>query len=147
MLAKTYQSAMNMLARREHSVFELTRKLQQKDFPSELIQEVIERLVADNLLNDERYAEAYVRMRSARGFGLQRIRMEMKERGIASELISDAIEQSEIDWNALALEVRNQKFGEQPAEEFSLRAKQMKFLQYRGFSHAQINAAVTGLDD
>ena len=147
MLAKTYQSAMNMLARREHSVFELTCKLQQKDFPSELIQEVIERLVADNLLNDERYAEAYVRIRSARGFGLQRIRMEMKERGVASELISDAIEQSEIDWNELALEVKSKKFGEQPAEEFTLRAKQMKFLQYRGFSHAQINAAVIGLDD
>ena len=147
MLAKTYQSAMNMLARREHSVFELTRKLQQKDFPFELIQEVIERLVADNLLSDERYAEAYVRMRSARGFGLQRIRMEMNERGIASELISEAIEQSDVDWHALALEVRYKKFGEQPAEELALRAKQMKFLQYRGFSHAQINAAVTGLDD
>jgi len=147
MLAKTYQSAMNMLARREHSVFELTRKLKQKDFPSELIEEVIERLVADNLLSDEHYAEAYVRMRSARGYGLQRIRMEMQERGVASELISEAIEKSEVDWNALAHEVRNKKFGEQRPEEFALRAKQMEFLQYRGFSHAQINAAVTGLDD
>ena len=147
MLAKTYQSAMNMLARREHSVFELTRKLQQKDFPSELIQQVIERLVADNLLSDERYAEAYVRMRSARGYGLQRIRMEMQERGVASELISDALDNSEVDWNALAQEVRNKKFGEQQPDEYALRAKQMKFLQYRGFSHAQINAAVTGLDD
>jgi len=147
MLDKTYQSAMNMLARREHSVFELARKLQQKDFPSEMITEVIEQLVADNLLSDERYAEAYIRMRSARGYGLQRIRMEMQERGVASELISDAIEQSEVDWVALALDVRNKKFGEQQPEEFSVRAKQMKFLQYRGFSHAQINAAVTGLED
>ena len=147
MLAKTYQSAMNMLARREHSVFELTRKLQQKDFPSELITEVIERLVADNLLSDECFAEAYLRMRSARGFGLQRIRLEMKERGVASELIGDAIEQSDIDWFALASDVRDRKFGEQYPQEFSLRARQMKFLQYRGFSHAQINAAVTGLDD
>jgi len=147
MLAKTYQSAMNMLARREHSVFELTRKLQQKDFPSELISEVIERLVADNLLSDERYAEAYVRMRSARGYGLQRIRMEIQERGVASELISDAIAQCEIDWHALALEVRNKKFGEQQPADFALRTKQMKFLEYRGFSHAQINAVVTGLDN
>jgi len=147
MLAKTYQSAMNMLARREHSVFELTRKLQQKDFPSELITEVIARLVADNLLSDERFAEAYLRMRSAKGYGLQRIRLEMKERGVASELIGDAIEQSDIDWYALASDVRDRKFGEQPPEEFALRARQMKFLQYRGFSHAQINAAVTGLDD
>jgi len=147
MLAKTYQSAMNMLARREHSVFELTRKLQQKDFPSELINEVIERLVVDNLLSDERYAEAYLRMRSARGYGLQRIRMEMQERGVADELISQAIEECDVDWIALAHDVRNKKFGEQPPAEFALRAKQMKFLQYRGFSHAQINAAVTGLDD
>ena len=147
MLAKTYQSAMNMLARREHSVFELTRKLEQKDFPSEMIKEVIERLIADNLLSDERFAEAYVRMRSARGFGLQRIRLEMKERGVDSYLIDRAIAESDVDWNALASEVRDRKFGEQRPEEFSLRAKQMKFLQYRGFSHAQINAAVTGLDD
>jgi len=147
MLAKTYQSAMNMLARREHSVFELTRKLQQKDFPSELINEVIERLVADRLLSDERFAEAYVRMRSARGYGLQRISMEMQERGVASELISHAIEQCDVDWIALAHDVRNKKFGEQQPAEFALRAKQMKFLQYRGFSHAQINAAITGLDD
>ena len=138
---------MNMLARREHSVFELTRKLQQKDFPSELIDEVVERLVADRLLSDERYAEAYLRMRSARGYGLQRIRMEMQERGVASELIGDAIEQSEVDWFALASEVRSRKFGEQCPEDFALRAKQMRFLQYRGFSHAQINAAVAGLDD
>jgi len=147
MLEKIYQSAMNMLARREHSVFELTRKLQQKDFPSEMVTEVVERLVADNLLSDERFAEAYLRMRSARGFGLQRIRLEMKERGIASELISDAIEQSDVDWYALANDVRGRKFGEQYPQEFALRAKQMKFLQYRGFSHEQINAAVTGLDD
>jgi len=136
-----------MLARREHSVFELTRKLQQKDFSSELIDEVIERLVADNLLSDERFAEAYLRMRSARGFGLQRIRLEMKERGVTSELVSAAIEQSDIDWFALASDVRERKFGEHYPDEFALRAKQMKFLQYRGFSHAQINAAVTGLDD
>ena len=147
MLAKAYQSAMNMLARREHSVFELTRKLQQKDFPSILINEVIETLLADNLLSDERYAEAYIRMRSARGYGLQRIRLEMKERGVAAHLIDDAIEQSDVDWYALANDVRDRKFGEQRPEEFELRAKQMRFLQYRGFSHAQINAAVTELDD
>ncbi|MCK4742883.1 MAG: regulatory protein RecX [Sulfuriflexus sp.] len=147
MLAKTYQSAMNMLARREHSVFELTRKLQQKDFPHEMVNEVIERLVADNLLSDEHYAEAYVRIRSARGFGLQRIRLEMKERGVTSELISDAIEQSDVDWFTLASDVRDKKFGEQTPQEVALRAKQIKFLQYRGFSHAQINAAVTGLED
>ena len=147
MLAKTYQSAMNMLARREHSVFELTRKLQQKDYPSDLVKQVIERLVADNLLSDERFAEAYVRMRSARGFGLQRIRLEMKERCVDSELVREAIEQSDVDWFALARDVRERKFGEQYPQELALRAKQMKFLQYRGFSHAQINAAVTGLDD
>jgi len=86
-------------------------------------------------------------MRSARGFGLQRIRLEMKERGVASELVSDAIEQSDVDWFALASDVRDRKIGEQYPDEFPLRSKQMKFLQYRGFSRAKINTAVTGLDD
>ena len=147
MYDKAIKSAMNMLSRREHSVLELTRKLQLREIPSSVIDEVIGSLIENNLLSDERFAESYVRMRSARGYGPQRVRLELQERGIGSDLIGCYLDEAEIDWYELANEVRSRKFAEDVPNEFELRAKQMRFLQYRGFSHAQINAAMNGMDD
>lgn len=147
MYDKALRSAANMLARREHSVFELTRKLQQRDIPPEVIDRVIAVLIADRLLSNERYAESYVRMRSNRGYGPTRIRMEMQERGVEEVLIEEYLDGADVDWFALAREVRERKFGEESPAAFEQRAKQMRFLQYRGFSHAHLNAALKGLDD
>ena len=147
MYDKALRSAANMLARREHSVFELTRKLQQRDIPPDVIAKVIAQLVADRLLSNERYAESYVRMRSNKGYGPVRIRMEMQERGVEEVLIEEYLDGAEVDWFELAREVRVRKFGEESPGEFEKRAKQMRFLQYRGFSHAHLNAALKGLDD
>lgn len=147
MYDKALRSAANMLARREHSVFELTRKLQQRDFPADVIDKVIATLIADRLLSNERYAESYVRMRSNRGYGPVRIRMEMQERGVEEALIETYLDGAEIDWFGVAREVRVRKFGEGLPEAFEQRAKQMRFLQYRGFSHAHLNAALKGLDN
>lgn len=147
MYDKALRSAANMLARREHSEFELTRKLQQRDFPADVIDKVIAALIADRLLSNERYAESYVRMRSARGYGPVRIRLEMQERGVEEVLIETYLDDADIDWSGLAREVRVRKFGEEPPAAFEQRARQMRFLQYRGFSHAQMNAALKGLDD
>lgn len=147
MYDKALRSAANMLARREHSVFELTRKLQQRDIPPDVIDKVIAALIADRLLSNERYAESYVRMRSDKGYGPIRIRMEMQERGVDEVLIEEYLDGAEVDWFELACEVRTRKFGEELPEAFEQRAKQMRFLQYRGFSQAHMNAALKGLDD
>lgn len=142
---KALQSATRMLAGREHSVLEMTRKLQQKAFAADIVDEVISSLVQANVLSDARFADAYVRMRSSRGYGPIRIRMELQERGVAGETIDAGFEENAIDWFALAVEMRQRKFGETLPEEFAEQAKQMRFLQYRGFSQAHINAAVKGL--
>lgn len=147
MYDKALRSAANMLARREHSVFELTRKLQQRDFPPDVVDKVIAALLADRLLSNERYAESYVRMRSDKGYGPVRIRMEMQERGVEERLIEEYLDGAEVDWFGLAREVRERKFGEELPGAFEQRAKQMRFLQYRGFSQAHMNAALKGLDD
>ena len=82
MFDKALKSATNMLSRREHSVLELARKLENKDFPDEVIDRVINELINARLLSNERYAESYVRMRSGKGYGPARICLELKERGI-----------------------------------------------------------------
>ena len=128
---------MNLLARREHSVAELVTKLS-ADFEYDDIIAGISKLTEANLQSDQRFAENYLRYRSQRGFGYQKIRQELKERGVDAELISEALAESDIDWFALAAGVRCKRFGEQQPEDYKERAKQQRFLQYRGFSHEQI---------
>ena len=51
---------------------------------------------------------------------------------------AEAFKAAEIDWFALAVTVRCKRFGEAVPADFKERAKQQRFLQYRGFSHEQI---------
>ena len=132
------ERAMNLLARREHSVKELTTKLVKAEFEFDEVNTLIELLIKSNLQSDQRFTESYLRHRSQRGFGSQRIRQELKERGVDTELISTTLEQADIDWFSLATVVRCKRFGEQCPDDFKDRAKQQRFLQYRGFTHEQI---------
>jgi regulatory protein len=132
------ERAMNYLARREHSAFELTTKLTQADFSEDEILQTLVKLKEANLQSDERFCESYIRHRSNRGFGIQRIKQELKERGVDINIINDTLVQSEIDWFSLAVQVRCKRFGEEQPEDYKDRAKQQRFLQYRGFSHEQI---------
>ncbi len=76
--------ALDLLARREHAVAELTRKLIEKGFDEIFVHEALSALVDDGLLSDARYAESYVRSRMGKGFGPVRIREELRQRGVAS---------------------------------------------------------------
>lgn len=131
--------AMDLLARREHSRMELVKKLKQRQFDSDEIDICLNKLVADGLLSDTRFTQAYVRMRSQRGFGKHRILLELDERGIDSTLAQQVLADEAINWQQLAQAVRVKKFGAKPASDFTEKAKQMRFLQYRGFGHDVIN--------
>lgn len=141
------EQAVSYLARREHSALELRRKLDKSGFDTADIEHVLSQLQQADLQSDERFAESYVRSRINRGYGKTRIRMELQERGVADELIRDSLQQAEIDWFALAAEVRSKRFGEQNPEDFKSRAKQQRFLEYRGFSHDEITESFNLTDN
>ena len=132
--------AMNILARREHSRKEVRDKLLRKFGPdAELLDVVLDQLVADDLLSDQRFSEAFVRWRVGKGQGPIRIRMELRERGVDGD---EAINECDVDWFALAGEVACKRFGTSSATDPKQRAKRMRFLQYRGFNGEQIRAAL-----
>jgi len=144
--SEVYAAAIGLLARREHSARELSAKLHTRGYAPELIAAVLERLVAERLQSDERYTEVYVRQRSDKGYGPERIRAELRERGIDDTLVSarfrQAEEEGEVDWYALAAAAYAKKFGGRPIEDIKERAKRQRFMQYRGFTHEQIAAAI-----
>ncbi len=136
------ESAMNYLARREHSRLELEHKLLAKDFDKNEISEALDRLITDGLLSDARFAESFVNARIQRGKGPVKIQIELKQRGVDDAIISQYLNTSEVDWCEQACRVRCKRFGEDLPSEYQQRMRQMRFLQQRGFTHEQINMAL-----
>lgn len=143
---EVYAVSVGLLARREHSARELAGKLRSRGFGAEVIESVLARLAQERLQSDERFTEVYLRQRSEKGYGPLRIAAELGERGIDDSLISAGFRQAEadgtIDWFALAEGVYARKFGGRPIEDIKERAKRLRFMQYRGFTHEQIAAAI-----
>lgn len=135
-------SGMEILARREHSRLELLRKLQLRYPDSQaLIDQVIGDLQLERLQSEERYTESYTAMRKRKGYGPQRLQQELREKGIEQSLAQEELSKPEHDWFAQAETVLRKKFSE-PATELKERSRQLRFLQYRGFSFDQIQAAM-----
>lgn len=128
------RTALDLLARREHSHAELLRKLRQRGAAQDLAEIELERLQNDGLLSDERFCEAYVHYRSQRGYGPQRLREELRQRGVAESLIEQELHGGERDWPALARAAFAKRFPEGPATDIKERARQQRFMQYRGFA-------------
>ncbi|MCW8917789.1 MAG: recombination regulator RecX [Gammaproteobacteria bacterium] len=141
-----YASAIGLLARREHSARELLQKLAARGADVETAAAVLARLIHERLQSDARFTEAYLRQRSEKGYGPQRIQAELRERGVEEALIGaqlrQAVEEGEIDWFERAAAAYAKKYGGRPIEDMKERAKRMRFLQYRGFSHEQVAAAL-----
>ena len=147
--------AMDLLARREHSRRELINKLKVRGFAGEEVESYLDRLADRGLQSDERFAESYIRMRVMAGYGPIRVNQELTQKGILEPTINRLFEQMEIDWFRVALAVWQKKYNQLPANDLKLRAKQSRFLQYRGFDFDTINAVfshnpadyTTGNDD
>ena len=137
-----------MLARREHTREELRAKLRRSVDDVAAIESALEQLARERLQSDDRHAEAYARQRAGRGYGPVRIARELRERGTSKEVISRAIHGlEETDWLRLAREARAKRFGGAAPRGAAERARQTRFLEYRGFPAEIIRKAVGGAND
>ncbi len=130
-----------MLARREHAVAEVRQKLVQRGFDKERIECAIALFQQENLISDTRYAQAYVRSRVERGYGPRYIEQALAAKHVAIEDTAIALE-SFGDWADLALQTRVRRFGNELPADYKARARQMRFLQRRGFGHDHIRHAM-----
>lgn len=154
--------AMNILAAREHSVSELRQKLRTKwlkktvteysykgsraeseaeaqesehdpEQIEDLIEQLLQQLVGENLLNDERFTEVFIRSRMSRGQGPVKIRHELQQRQVATELVDQYLDESWDIWQDTLETVRRKKFGADLPVDYKEQAKQSRFLYQRGF--------------
>jgi regulatory protein len=135
-------AAVALLARREHCTQELRSKLGQRGYDATAIDTVLADLARRGLVSDERFATAFVRQRVERGQGPVRIRAELRALGLDAAYTDAALEDADIDWPERAARVRRRRFGTRVPGSFAERAKQARFLQYRGFTAEQVRAAL-----
>ncbi len=127
-------SAIYSLAMREHSRQEIYNKLSHKDFSDGVdINALLDELEEKNYLNDNRFTECFIRSRSQRGQGVNKITNDLRQRGITPQLISRALNESNIDWYEMANKQREKKFGKSKPINYKEKARQMRFLFNRGF--------------
>ena len=135
------KKAMDYLARREYGRRELQQKLGTAGFDANVSVDAVSQLVADGLQNDRRFTEAFARSRFNQGKGPTRIRGDLGQRGVSSSLVDEVLDDMSVNWFELALEVREKKYGPAIPADFKEKARQMRFLQYRGFEQSHIQAA------
>jgi len=134
-------TALDTLSRRDHVSAELTRKLIGKGFDRAVVDSVVERLQADRLLDDHRYVESFVALHAARGHGPVRVRADLRQMGVAEELVLEGVE-AHTDWLTPLRQARQKKFGGAPPTDYADRQRQARFLAYRGYTSAQIRLAL-----
>ncbi len=132
------QTALRLLARREHSRFELRKKLIEREIALDIIEPLLTQLVTQGVLSDQRFVENYIRARVNKGYGPVRIAAELNQRGITADLIDELLDPHAELWLEKINSVKHKRFGKIIPKDFNERAKQMRFLQYRGFTIEQI---------
>jgi regulatory protein len=110
------------------------------------VEATVEALLAQGLLSDARYAESFIHSRFQHGNGPQKIRAELRERGVDEALIEAGLELYAPHWQELLESVRLKRFGPARPDDFRERSRQMRFLMQRGFTAEQIDALFRGRD-
>jgi regulatory protein len=134
--------ALRLLMRRDHGRAELVRKLTQHAESVEAVEQLLDELVRRKLLSEDRVAESRANTLS-RKFGVSRIRHDLRAKGIADETIERVAAEAQSTEVERAREIWKRKFRE-PAASRADRAKQMRFLAARGFSHDTIRQVLSG---
>jgi regulatory protein len=153
-------SACRMLAIREHSHQQIRIKLTHKGYSDVSIENVIEYLVQENWISEARFCESFIRSKSAKGQGLMRILHELRKENIHELLIKQALIEEPVDWGLLCKKVLAKKIKslssnvntkenensknivKSAQSNLKNRIKLENFLNYRGFTHDEIRAAM-----
>ncbi|WP_372863789.1 regulatory protein RecX [Psychrobacter sp.] len=160
------------LSRREYGKAELKQKLIDKEQDPEKIDALLDEFEEKGYQSDYRTTLMLIRENIRKGRGRGRIKQEFYRKKIAmpgnidelidmansdSEEFSEFVDDSEdnlvdgVDWLKLAVVARTKKYGDDIPTEQKDKAKQLRFLQYRGFNtdicFAALNYTVETLDE
>lgn len=131
-----YQRALRYLGMRPRSENEMTTYLAGKGYPEEVIAAVLARLRGRGYVDDAAFARFWVDNRTRfRPRGARALRYELRQKGVDSPTIDEALEDQDEEASAwAAAESKAGRWGDLPREEFD--KKLIAFLARRGYAYA-----------
>ena len=133
--------AFAVLTRKEYSKADLIEKLMTFAQSREEVLILVDELSANNYQSDQRVAEMTVRSQVRRGKGPNRIKLALRAKQLDKALVQEDI--AEIDWYEQAYQLKVKKYGTEVSKDPKIKAKQIRFLQYRGFEMDAIMKAIS----
>ena len=137
-----YLRAIALLCGRDYSSKKMAEKLAKLSFASADIEATLIRLREEGALSDARFAASRTNGLINRGKGPRAIQVKLKEAGLAKEMITNALDELEINWTERARALLNRKFGDTPPGDHKDWAKRARFLIARGFDEANVRSAL-----
>ena len=137
--------ALRLLSQREHSRLELERKLATHEEEPGQLGRLLDELEAKDFISERRVVESVVHRRSAK-LGAMRIRQELQAKGLAPELVAQALTQLKPTELPRAHDLWQRRFGQLPLDAAE-RGKQARFLAARGFGGEVISRVLGGRVD
>jgi regulatory protein len=138
------ERALAMLARREHTRAEMTRKLSPHSESPEQIEQLLDVLVTRGWLSETRFAESRANT-LARKFGSRKIEYDLKNRGVSAEVVEQTVERTRAQELENCRNAWLRKFGALP-QDAAERGRQMRFLAGRGFSAEMVRQVLKAGD-
>lgn len=132
--------AFAVLTRKEYSKKDLIEKLALYAMHRDEVLTLVDELARENYQSDQRVAEMTVRSQIRKGKGPNRIKLALNAKSIDKALAKDDME--DVDWYEQAYQLKLKKYGSTVATDAKLKAKQIRFLQYRGFEMDAIMKAI-----
>ena len=132
--------AFAVLTRKEYAKAELIEKLCLYAENRDEVLELVDELSRENYQSDQRVAETLLSSQKRKGKGPNQIKMKLKSKKIDTALIIDELK--ETDWVQQAYELKLKKYGPEVTKDPKVKAKQIRFLMYRGFEMDAIMKAI-----
>ena len=136
-----YQAAIAWLSRREYAEKELADKLKQQGHASEHIKPLLAELKQKDYQSDARFCEMFVRTRVRQHYGPTKIVYELKQKGVAANIVAAELSKYEDDWLTIANELLAKK---QRSSKALSEDKLIRFLLNKGFDYALIKQVIRG---
>ncbi|OTG91528.1 regulatory protein RecX [Acinetobacter sp. ANC 3813] len=133
--------AFAVLTRKEYSKAELIEKLALYAESRNEVIALVDELAAQHYQSDQRVAEIMLSSQKRKGKGPNQIKMKLKSKKIDTALIAEELK--ETDWVDQAYQLKVKKYGFEVSKDPKMKAKQIRFLMYRGFEMDAIIKAIS----
>lgn len=146
-LDKVKSSALNYLSYRQRTVHEIKNYLLRKEFDESLIDKAISQLLEVGYLDDEKFASSYIDEKTRiNSLGSQRLKYELRKKGIEDEIINNALSEVEPDLDELESLVRR-KYSKVLSEDKNTQFRKIGgYLQRKGYGYDVIKKVLEKLN-